>query len=297
MNTATQHHKNNVFVTLFSDPARLISLYNALANADFPPTAAVEIITLDNVLYSALRNDIAFVIEGKLVVLIEHQSTINENMPLRLFLYLSWVFEKLLATDDAIYRGKLIKIPRPDFIVLYNGTVPYPDETTLRLSDAFQAPLAPTNLGGQVELSLRVVNINEGRNASTLAKCQALSGYATLVAKVRHNQTQGQDLTAALTNAVKSCIESDILANFLKIHSTEVLNMFNQEFDINIAKRIWEEEARETGHAAGHAAGREEGILSESMRMAKVLLQRNLPLDLIAETTNLPKETLQSLVG
>jgi hypothetical protein len=37
----------------------------------------------------ALSNDIAMLVDNRLVVLVEHQSTINENMPLRLLEYVS----------------------------------------------------------------------------------------------------------------------------------------------------------------------------------------------------------------
>ena len=316
MTTATTQHKNNVFVTLFSNPTSLLSLYNALAGTDLPLTTDVEIITLESIIFNAIRNDIAFLVEGRLVVLIEHQATINENMPLRLLLYVAHVYEKLTSQKDAIYREKLMKIPRPDFIVLYNGTAPFPDEKILHLSTAFEEPIALDSLGGQLELSVRVVNINDGRNAKVLSKCEDLMGYATFVAKARYYLTQTEDLTTALTKAIQDCIGSGVLVNFLKTHSTEVLNMFNQEFDIHTAKRVWQEEAWETGLEEGMEKGIEKGMekgiekgmekgiekgiekgaLSEALRMAKVLLQRNLPLDLVAETTQLPKEQLQALL-
>jgi hypothetical protein len=44
-------------------------------------------------------NDISFEIGDKLVVLIEHQSTINPNMPLRLLLYIGRVYEKILGVE------------------------------------------------------------------------------------------------------------------------------------------------------------------------------------------------------
>jgi hypothetical protein len=46
------------------------------------------------VLFFDFNNDISFEIDGKLVVLIEHQSTINPNMALRLLFYITRVLEK-----------------------------------------------------------------------------------------------------------------------------------------------------------------------------------------------------------
>jgi hypothetical protein len=42
-----------------------------------------------------MENDISFLLDGKLVVLIEHQSSLNRNMPLRLLLYIGRVYEKI----------------------------------------------------------------------------------------------------------------------------------------------------------------------------------------------------------
>jgi hypothetical protein len=47
------------------------------------------------------------------------------------------VYEKILG-DKNLYSGKLLHIPRPEFFVLYNGTDPFPDEQTLKLSSAFE---------------------------------------------------------------------------------------------------------------------------------------------------------------
>jgi len=66
--------KDSVFSFLFSDPNLLRELYCALENVDLPEDLPVKSNTLQNVLYMELINDISFVIGGKLVVLIEHQS-------------------------------------------------------------------------------------------------------------------------------------------------------------------------------------------------------------------------------
>ena len=83
---ANREFKNTVFTTLFNDPEQLLSLYNSLTGSDLPKSTPVEIATLDEVLFTDRRNDIAFVLDDKVVILIEHQSTISENMPLRLLI-------------------------------------------------------------------------------------------------------------------------------------------------------------------------------------------------------------------
>ena len=130
-------YKDSVFSFLFSDPDLLRELYCALEGVDLPPDVPVVINTLENVLFMELINDISFVIGGKLVVLIEHQSTVNPNMALRLLLYIARVYENM-ASDKSLYSTRPLSIPRPEFFVLYNGKAPYPDEQKLKLSDLFE---------------------------------------------------------------------------------------------------------------------------------------------------------------
>ena len=52
-----------------------------------PPGTKVEKIRVHNELYMNFKNDVSFGIGGKLLVFAEHQSTVNENMPLRSLLF------------------------------------------------------------------------------------------------------------------------------------------------------------------------------------------------------------------
>ena len=122
---------------LFSDPDLLRELYCALDGVSLPKDVPVTINTLEDVLFMDFINDVSFEIDGKLVVLIEHQSTINPNMALRLLMYIGRVYEKIIDEKN-VYSGKPLKIPRPEFFVLYNGVEPYPDEKIYRLSEAFE---------------------------------------------------------------------------------------------------------------------------------------------------------------
>ena len=122
MNANTKY-KDSVFSFLFSDPELLRELYCALEGVALPPDTPVTINTLHNVLFMDRANDISFEIGGKLVILIEHQSTINRNMALRFLLYIARVYEKIID-DKKIYASQPMLLPRPEFFVLYNGLSP-----------------------------------------------------------------------------------------------------------------------------------------------------------------------------
>ena len=85
MSTSNRRYKDSVFVDLFSEDKKakenFLSLYNALHGTNLPLSSLVENIRLDNVMYMNIINDVSCLVDGKIIVLAEHQSTINENMP------------------------------------------------------------------------------------------------------------------------------------------------------------------------------------------------------------------------
>ena len=167
-------------------------------------------------------------------------------MPLRLLLYVARIYEKLEA-KDSVYYHRLIPIPRPDFLVLYNGTAPYPDEATLALSEAFMdKPNQVGSLGSSLELTVKVLNINYGHNAEIMAKSETLAGYAYLINKCRQYIDAGMELTVALTQAIRDCIDEGILAKYLSQHASEVHNMLTTEWNLEDALRVRAQEGELT---------------------------------------------------
>ena len=167
---ANRNYKDSVFTALFNDPDLLRELYCALGNVSLPKDIPVSINTLKNVLYMDIYNDISFEIAGKLVVLIEHQSTVNPNMALRFLLYISRVLEKIIKRKT-LYSSRQITIPKPEFYVLYNGQAPFPDNAVYKLSDLFnKSDDMPEDSCPMMELEVKVININEGRNKEILAR-------------------------------------------------------------------------------------------------------------------------------
>ena len=97
----------------------------------------LEVNTLEDAVYLSMKNDISFLIGGTLN-LYEHQSTYNPNMPLRGLIYLARLYDGYVETENInLYSSTLKKLPIPQYFVFYNGTKAQPDETILRLTDAF----------------------------------------------------------------------------------------------------------------------------------------------------------------
>ncbi|MDR2900720.1 MAG: Rpn family recombination-promoting nuclease/putative transposase [Treponema sp.] len=259
--TTNKKFKSSIFTSLFNDPNALRELYCALEGVSLPLNTPVEINTLENVLYMDFINDISFEIDGKLVVLIEHQSTINPNMSLRLLLYITRILEKKVK-GSSLYTSKKLKIPFPEFFVLYNGTAPFSDIEILRLSDLFENTQnlgLPENTHPFLELEVKIININEGRNTKIANRCKKLAEYTVFIEKVRFFQKESVNLEEAMRKTIQYCEKHDILKEYLEIHGSEVLNLLLEEWNIEDAKKVWREEAREEGHAEGHLEGRKVG--------------------------------------
>ncbi|GHV07411.1 hypothetical protein FACS189485_17730 [Spirochaetia bacterium] len=137
--------------------------------------------------------------------------------------------------------------------MLYNGTEPYDDEKILRLSDSFKdAALEPgSGTASDLELTVRIYNINHGRNEPLLQRYRTLNWYSAFIAKVREYEKTAPDRETAMKMAIKYCIEHDILKEFLKQHSTEVMNMLLTEWNWDTALKARGEEAREEGREEG----------------------------------------------
>ena len=135
-----RNYKDSVFVDLFAHDIKakenFISLYNALHNTHLDTATEVKPVMLEKVLYMKYYNDIAMLIDGKIVVMIEHQSTVNENMPFRFLEYIARIYEKITSPEEKFGR-KLVKLPIPEFYVFYNGKEDYPVESEMKLSNAF----------------------------------------------------------------------------------------------------------------------------------------------------------------
>ena len=234
-----RNHKDSVFTRLFSEKSNLLELYSAISGKSYPESTKIEIVTLSDVLYMNQVNDIAFVMEDRLIVLIEHQSSIKNNMPLRMLLYLSAEYDMIVDRKN-LYKQKRVMIPAPEFIVLYNGDKKFPDYKELKLSDSYNFKTSDLYL----ELVVRVYNINKGRNAEMANRSPVLSSYEEFIAEVKEN-LKSMNLRDAIKLAVKTCISKNILVSFLERHSSEVENMIFGEWNMDEALAVRYEEGRE----------------------------------------------------
>ena len=245
-------YKDTMFRMLFREKENLLSLYNAVNGTKYTDVEGLEITTLENAIYMNYKNDISFVMNFELM-LYEHQSTVNANMPLRHLIYVAKVLQSITRDAD-LYSSVLVKIPTPRFVIFYNGMQHQPEQKILRLSDAFEKKLETPEL----ELIVTMYNINFGQNKEILDACQTLKEYAQYVSKVRE-YAEGMSFAEAVETAVDDCIRNGILADFLSKNRAEAIEMSIFEYDEEKHLKNERELAYNKGRAEGEKRGRTEG--------------------------------------
>ena len=259
-----RNHKDTVFRLIFNNKEKMLELYNALYDTNYPPGTPVDINTIEEALYLADKNDISFTIDNTYLVITEHQSTINPNMPLRDLWYIAEIYKKMVDSK-AVFKDTLVKLPRPTFVVMYNGMEPLPPESQLELSDCFLG-------GGErlLNLSVIVYNVNEGAGCSLLEKSPTLYQYSQLISLVREYWSRGPITHHERQQIYDICMEKGILVDFMKEHGKTIIDMLSVEFTEAEIQQLFEENGFERGLKLGREEGREEGEKNALERLNKL---------------------------
>ncbi len=243
--TVNREYKDALFKRCFEDKHDLLELYNALNDTTHTNADALEITTLEDCIYMTYKNDLSFIIYSVLN-LYEHQSTYNPNMPIRGVLYFARLYEAHIKKQNLdIYKGTLIPLPEPKYIVFYNGTDHQPDCQRFRLSDAFvkNGSILPDEPA--LECVATMLNINYGHNQKLMDNCRRLHDYSLFIAIIRQNLEHGASTKSAIKAAMDQCIENHILEDILLKQKSEVYHMLLNEFDLEKYGRTKQQEGRE----------------------------------------------------
>ena len=249
---ATKHEKRNyrdkMFLHLFGQcknaRENFLSLYNAIHNSELKiEDVHIEPYMIENIAHNGLYNDVSMLIDNKIIILVEHQSTVNVNMPLRCLEYVTELYSRMVQTDNK-YNSKIISLPAPEFYVMYNGKTKVPEESTIKLSDAFCKNRYSNILG--LDLVVKVFNIKKEDNPDILKRSKILNGYSTFVNYVEF--AKKQKLTKPIKYAIDKCIKENILTDYFSQLSKEEREMiFTNEYDYETDIRVKTKEAFEDG--------------------------------------------------
>lgn len=287
--TVNRTFKSTIFIMLFEDKNNLLELYNAMTGKHYTDPELLEINTLENAIYMTMKNDVSFLIDGRLS-LYEHQSTYNPNLPLRFLLYISKLYAGM-TKDANLYGTKVVRIPTPEFVIFYNGQDEQPERTVLKLSDMYEIRAQEVKL----ELQAVMFNISGDNNTSLKEACKTLKEYALYTDKIRM-YAKIMPLPDAVERAIDECIREGVLEEFLKKHKAEAKEMSIFEYDQEKHMRQEREAAWEDGHAAGVEEGLERGRAAGLKETAIRLSAMGVPIETIADAVKASIEDVRGWI-
>ena len=276
--------RDRLFIAIFGkDTERSkrwrLDLYNVLNGTNYTDPNALELNTIENVIYIKMYNDVSFLVDSQMT-LYEQQSETNSNMPLRGFFYFAQLYQKHLAKKDLnLHRSSLIKIPNPRFIVFYNGDTKREERYKLRLSDAFEIK----DESGDFEWTADVININQGANETLVKKCKSLYDYVRLVGRISDNKKRGMKIGQAVREAVDWSIKENFLEGFVREQKEEIIAMCLTEYDEESAIRGWKQD------------GIEEGMQQKAVETARNMFNEGIAVKVISRCVGLPLEHVLEL--
>ena len=301
-------HKDSLFVDYFSKDRdwkqHFLSLYNALHGTNLQVADTVlERVNLEQVLYKSYYNDIAVLVDGQFILMIEHQSTINPNMPLRLLEYVARIYGNIVDST-AKFSRHLVPLAKPEFIVFYTGDQELPPESYLYLSDAF--PKQGQNADLTLELKVKVCTIKSETPSPVVHSCTDLEQYVQFLQLVEEARAAGHK--HPLKWAIQEAVRRNILRDYLERKGGEVLSILMTEYDYATDMAVLKEEAYEDGLFVGReegisiglergrATGREEGAYETKLETARSFLSMGLEPEQVAQGTGLSLEIILQLI-
>lgn len=122
------------------------------------------------------------------------------------------------------------------------------EDTVLKLSDAFvsekDAERGRAQLEYDIEVKVRMININHGHNQPLMDQCSPLAEYAWLVDRIRKNSVQ-MEIESAVDKAIDDMPDSYQIRKYLVANRSEVKNMCITEYNEAETMRMLREEAEE----------------------------------------------------
>ena len=277
--TSTQNTKDAAIRYIFKQPENFINLMNDIKEDVFKSKELP--FGLDNIREFDLesdffkrkfRNDISFIAKDnsgkdKHIILLEHQSTNNVNMPARFFIYYNQLFNLYLSAkknDIDLHSNKKVHLPSPDdvkFILLYNG------------KDTFKKDYEPFYKGQ--DITMLDIRYNQLKNKETNS---TLAGYSYMIQKredkINELTVKGFEKniaeTMALNYAIKETKNAGYLTHILEKEDfhmimTNIGELVDYEKDLIYAGEergieIGEQRGIKIGEQRGRQEGRQEGI-------------------------------------
>ncbi|MCI9080298.1 MAG: hypothetical protein HFH68_15560 [Lachnospiraceae bacterium] len=211
--------KDSIFCNLFRIKKYLLQLYQALHPEDASMTEeGLENVTINHVFTNGIYNDLCFTARGRLILMLEAQSTWSVNVIIRMFIYLAQTYHEYFKGNCInLYGSKKAVMPEPELYVVYTGDRKKRQEY-ISLSEEY--------FGGKntnIELKAKVIYGGKGNDI--------LEQYIKFT-KVYNGQVKEHGRTKeAVIETIRICKNENLLKEYLESREKEVVGIMMALFD------------------------------------------------------------------
>ena len=276
-----EKYKDTIFRYLFSEEKNFVQLYYDITG-QMLKEEDLEFYNTESVVVKQLRNDVAFITKDhRLIIMVEHQSTLNENMPLRCLLYYAELLKVHIKQNELnIFANKAVDIPKPEFHVVYNGV----DTLT------YKKLYLKANLGGDdkvINIKVKIMDITYPNLPKKVKKRKdVLNGYSYLIDRIRYYQnTKKLPLEEAIQKGKEDTLKEGYLLEYLN----------RKEFETMITKVLSIEEEFQLIRLEERQETEKKVRQEEKIETAKEMLADGESIEKIIKYTKLSLEKVQEI--
>ena len=295
-----------------------LSLYNAINGTSHTDPDDITINTIEDVVYLGMKNDLSLLVSNNVRLyqelgMYEQQSSFNSNMPIRLFMYAGKSYDGYIYIHRFNrYSTKLIPLPIPKLVVLYNGLTNKPDDITLTLDDSFKEEIRQNLIGKvdsdkiedeverifneadpDIQVKVRMININYGHSKNILEACKPLMEYSWFVEQIRMHNKDKHDIENAMNKSIDEMPDDFEIKNYIEINRAEVKDMCLTEYNEVETMEMFREEGRQDGIQEGILIGKQKG----EENMVKRMIQGNMDGNEIMRITGYNKAMIDGIAN
>jgi hypothetical protein len=259
-------YKATLFEYVFRESSRFVDLYEACSGQRI---SADEITCFDldsGIVQRDRYNDVSFITnDNRLIYLIEHQSTANANLAVKLGAYYFDLLKLWTVREGvSIHAEKKHDLPKPELYAVYNGEKPYG-----KRYETFDC-------GRFMRIRVPIIQIRYNR-LKNKSKDNYLAGYSYLLHEHEGKLREGWPGVKAFEYAIQQCKNEGYLLGIAD--KEDFIAMFNDVFSYDSQLK---------------AEGKAEGKAESMIEVAKKMLEDGEPIEKIVRYTGLPHSEVES---
>lgn len=211
--------KNSVFLDLFQNKSYLLELYKTLHPEDITATEdSLTDVTITNILTDNVYNDLGFIVNNRMMILVEAQTTWTVNILVRILLYLAQSYhEYFQRTRQDCYKSRKVKMPKPELYVIYTGNKGRKPDKIVLSEEFFEC--------ADIDIEVRAKVIYESDTDDII-------NQYIIFCKVFNEQTKLYGMTRkAVTETIRICRDRNVLKEYLAQREKEVVTIMMSLFD------------------------------------------------------------------